>query len=273
MKKLVFTTIHALGFTKLATWLNRNSVVILCYHGVTGRNGRRDNDPQGLHIRAERFEAQLQYLKRHFNIISLQDYLSARQQRRPVPPKSVVLTFDDGYRNFFTMAAPRLRKLSLPVSVFLTTNEIKRDNSDHPAEWQSSDDEQYLSWTEVKQLQEMGVEFGSHTCSHPDLARISEDQAESELQQSKASIVAELQIEPLPFAYPYGAYTPALMEKTKACGYTCALTTDSGVNDDTTDLYALRRVLIGDDDDEAAFAARVSGITTWLSQARPKYPA
>lgn len=268
MKKLVFSLFHGVGLTRLASWLHRDSVVILCYHGVTGRNGKSDKDPQGLHIRAERFEAQVNYLKRHFNIISLRDYLSARREGRRLPRKSVVLTFDDGYRNFLTMVAPRLLKLSVPVSVFLTTNEIAQANgNDAAATWQSSDDEKYLSWAEVKQLQNLGIEFGSHTCSHPDLATLPESEAERELRESQTSIVAALQTQPLPFAYPYGAYNQSLIEKTRACGYTCALTTDAGVNDADTDLYALRRTLIGDDDNVPAFAARVAGITSWFSSA------
>ena len=79
MKKIFFTLLHKLQLTRLAAWCNRKRVIILCYHGVTERASRHPDDPSGLHIRADRFEAQLDYLRRHYRVISLAKFLEARR--------------------------------------------------------------------------------------------------------------------------------------------------------------------------------------------------
>jgi peptidoglycan/xylan/chitin deacetylase (PgdA/CDA1 family) len=266
MKKSFFSLLHKLGLTRLAAWWNRKRVIILCYHGVTERSRRHASDRAGLHIRADRFEAQLDYLRRHYNVISLADFLESRENKVQLPDYSVVLTFDDGYRNFLTTALPRLIARNLPVSVFLITDRIASENQSHNG-WSESDDETFLSWNEVKELQKHGVEFGSHTCSHQKLSEIARLEAERELRVSHQTIAAHLSQARMPFAFPYGAYSEAVIEMTRELPYTCALTTDAGTNTPVTDPFVLRRNLIGDDDDEALFAARVSGLTTLVQKA------
>lgn len=267
MKRRLFALLHAAGFTRLAAWRNRRRVVILCYHGVTARERRMAEDPTGLHIRFPRFEAQLDYLRRNFNVLSLSEYLRARREGRELPPYSVVITFDDGYRNFYTLAAPRLRERDLPASLFLTVGKIKEEG--RQGGWSPEDDIEYLSWPEVVELKERGVEVGSHTVTHPMLSQLPLEEAERELRESFSAIAGRTGDGRPPFAYPFGDYTPEVVERTRTLGYSCALTTDAGANDDGEDLYTLRRVLIGDDDDVPAFAARVSGLTAALSRVLP----
>ncbi|HYH84019.1 MAG TPA: polysaccharide deacetylase family protein [Pyrinomonadaceae bacterium] len=269
MKKFLFAFFYAAGLVRLAAWRNRRRVTILCYHGVTERAERSPDDTLALHVRWDRFAAHLDHLRRRYNVISLRECLAARRERRRLPDYSVVLTFDDGYRNFLTAAAPRLRERGLPASVFLITDRLRDDDgAARPSAWRESDDTSYLSWAEVEMLErEHGVEFGSHTCSHPKLPNISRAQAERELSASLSVVSARLKPDSVALAYPYGAYSDEVVEQARTLGYACALTTDAGPNDAQTDLFALRRTLIGDDDDEASFAARVSGLTSWLASA------
>jgi peptidoglycan/xylan/chitin deacetylase (PgdA/CDA1 family) len=268
MKRSFFTLLHTLGLTRLAAWWNRKRVIILCYHGVTERQKRHPADRSGLHIRSDRFEAQLNYLRRHYQVISLAEFIEARKRNISLPDRSVVLTFDDGYRNFLTSALPRLIARDMPVSVFLITDRIQPENQSHGNEWSESDDETFLSWQEIKELQQHGVEFGSHTCSHRKLSEIAAVEAEQELRLSHQTIAAHLSQATMPLAFPYGAYSEAVVAMTRELPYTCALTTDAGTNAPVTDLFLLRRNLIGDDDDEMLFAARVSGLTALLQKAR-----
>jgi len=264
MKKRFFSVLYKVGLTRLAAWWNRKRVVILCYHGVTERSQRHPSDHAGLHIRADRFEAQLDYLRRHYNVISLAEFLKARETNESLPDRSVVLTFDDGYRNFLTGALPRLIAREMPVSVFLITDRIKTENQAHANGWSEADDETYLSWDEVKELQRHGVEFGSHTCSHPKLSEVGPAEAERELRSSHEQIASHLSQATMPLAFPYGSYTESVIAMTRALPYSCALTTEAGTNSPVTDPYLLRRNLIGDDDDEPLFAARVSGLTAFF---------
>ena len=266
MKKRLFSLCHKLYLTRLAAWWNRRRVIILCYHGVTERQERHPDDASGLHIRAQRFEAQLNYLRRHYNVVSLGQFVEARKNNVPLPDYSVVLTFDDGYRNFLTGALPRLNARKLPVAVFLITDRVRAENQSNGNAWSGADDETFLSWNEIKQLQRHGVEFGSHTCSHRKLSQLLQPEAERELRVSHQTIGEHLSQTAMPLAFPYGAYSESVIALTRQLPYTCALTTDAGANTDSTDLFSLRRNLIGDDDDEASFAARVSGLSAFFKK-------
>jgi peptidoglycan/xylan/chitin deacetylase (PgdA/CDA1 family) len=266
MKRSFYSVLHKLQLTRLAAWWNRKRVVILCYHGVTERRERHPADRHGLHIRADRFELQLDYLRRHFHVISLAEFLQARKSHAPLPHRAVVLTFDDGYRNFLTSAAPRLAARGLPVSLFLITDKIQSDGGAKATHWSESDDETFLSWQEVQALREQGVELGSHTCSHRKLSELATADADHELRASYEALGAHLSQPALPLAFPFGSYSDAVIAMARRLPYTCALTTDAGTNGPATDLFLLRRNLIGDDDDEAAFVARVSGLTAALQR-------
>ncbi|HET9529635.1 MAG TPA: polysaccharide deacetylase family protein [Blastocatellia bacterium] len=269
MKERVFAYLHLIGITRLARWLNRRRVTVLCYHGVTERPKRSVRDPAGLHVRRDRFIAQIDYLKRHYRVISLSDYLKARRERKPLPPYSVVITFDDGYRNFLTVAAQRLAERGLPAAVFLVTDRIREEGHRAPASrWSAEDDEAYLSWVEVLELGgKPGIEIGSHTCTHPKLSKLTKQEIERELKESREAIRARLGGRDIPFAYPYGDYSDCVIDQSRRAGYVCALTTDEGPNDFDENIFALRRTLIGDDDDLPAFAARVSGLAAWIGKA------
>ncbi|MEN3325768.1 MAG: hypothetical protein V7638_575 [Acidobacteriota bacterium] len=267
MKRGFFSILQKLRITRLAAWWNRQRVVILCYHGVTERSQRHPSDRYGLHIRADRFEKQLDYLRRHYQVISLGEFVKACQNKAQLPDYSVVITFDDGYRNFLTCALPRLLARNMYVSVFLITDRIQSDNRSQLNKWSESDDEKFLSWEEVKTLQQHGVEIGSHTCSHRKLSEIVPVEAERELTASHQTIAARLSQATMPLAFPYGSYSDATIAMTRKLPYTCALTTDAGTNGHASDLFLLRRNLIGDDDDEALFAARLSGLTTLFQRA------
>lgn len=266
MKRSFYSVLHKLQLTRLAAWWNRKRVVILCYHGVTERRERHPADRHGIHVRADRFEVQLDYLRRHYKVISLAEFLDARQKNASLPERAVVLTFDDGYRNFLTSAAPRLAARGFPVSLFLTTDAIQTDGHSKPGNWSETDDETFLSWKEVKALREQGVELGSHTCSHRKLAELAAADAQHELRASYEAMQTHLSQPAMPLAFPFGSYSDAVIAMARQLPYTCALTTDAGTNGPATDLFSLRRNLIGDDDDEAAFVARVSGLTAALQR-------
>ena len=270
MKKYLFALLYRIGIARLSAWSNRRKVTILCYHGVTERASRDSGDP-GLQVRRERFAEQLDHLARNYHVISLSDYLSARNSNGKLPDYSVVLTFDDGYRNFLTVAAAELSKRKMPAAMFLVTNRVSDNDGNNSLKWSEVDDTTCLSWDEIRNLSaEQGTEFGSHTCSHLKLTTIKPEDALSEMQTSLVAIGKQLSTSPIPLAYPFGDYSAEIAAKAEALGYSCALTTDEGANDESTNLFTLRRTLIGDDDDEPAFAARVSGLIAMLRSRRPR---
>src|SRR6266576_1404789 len=262
MKTLLFELLYRTGLVRLASWWNRKQVMILCYHGVTERSERSPDDPHGLHVRLPRLAKQLDYLKRRCHVISLTEFLDARRSGKPLPANSTILTFDDGFRNFLTAAIAELRERNFQATMFLINDRVRENGSgEASAKWTPADDETYLSWPEVRRLSSGGtIQFGSHTCSHRKLATLNADESQQELESSRAEISSQLNLSEMPLAYPFGDYSVVVTDQARALGYTCALTTEDGGNETSTDLYTLRRTLIGDNDDEAAFAVRVSGL-------------
>lgn len=266
MKNFLFTVLYCLRVTKLAAWWHRRRVTILCYHGVTKRSDGWADNTKGLHVNHLRFASHLDFLQRHHNIISLGEYLLARSQGRPLRDYSVVLTFDDGFRNFLTVAAPMLAQRRIPATVFLITDKAREETpGERSSTWTPDDDRLYLSWTEARTLKEVyGVEFGSHTCSHSPLLGLSEAETQRELLHSFNQLVSHLGVTEPTLSYPKGEYSTLLAEEARKLGYSCALTTDRGQNELGHDRFTLGRSLIGNYDDRASFAVRVSGLRWWL---------
>ena len=259
MKKLAFALLYLTGLTRFAAWRNRKRVVFLCYHGVTERYQRSPTDPTGLHVNHHRFAAQLDFLARHYHFLSLDEYVEARRTGRRLPDYSLLLTFDDGFRNFLTVAAPLLAAQRIPATVFLITGnadseEVRRDT------WEPRDDSSYLSWAEARFLkEEYQVDFGSHTCSHSPLMSLTQPEIIRELRQSREDLNKNLGIEYPALSYPKGERSQMLASVAREQGYSCAVTTDRGANEMRHDLFTLGRTLIGDGDDEMSLAVRVSG--------------
>lgn len=269
-QQILFKLFFFLRLTEFARFWNRTNTMILCYHGITERFGPDPEDRSGIVMDRSLFFTQLTHLKRHYRVIALRDYLLARQECRSLPQHSVILTFDDGLRNFLTVAAPVLKELSLPATVFLITDHVEaRDQSNLTLNWAPIDDRISLSWSEARTLQRLqAIEFGSHTCSHPELPQLAAN-VNREIHGSFSAICNNLHnVLPPSLAYPYGDYSESIAEKARATGYTCALTTQAGTNSIHTDVFQLRRAVIRRCDTIDIFAARVSGFVGWLRIAR-----
>lgn len=263
MKKLLFALLHVAGATRVSAWLNRRRVVVLCYHCVTPRPDLVGDDPHKQHLPLELFNAHLDHLQSRYRVIPLAEFLAARRERRRLPDYSVVLTFDDGMRNFLTLAAPALADRSLHATAFVVTSAAEAAEAlpARAADWSRDDEFAYLSWSEIRALARDGrVEFGSHSRTHPRLTEQPPAEVERELGDSYRALASLTGRRDLPFAYPHGRASAYLSERVREHGYSCALTTDEGLNDDATDGFALRRLAVPSDDDLATFAARVSGL-------------
>lgn len=115
-RQIVFPSIVATGLQKIL-WPDGNKIQILMYHGV---NSTGDTSINGRHISSDRFEKHLQYLKKNFEVLTLTDAYSRVGTKKSGKPR-VAITFDDGFENNLTYAAPLLRKYDLPATFFIST--------------------------------------------------------------------------------------------------------------------------------------------------------
>jgi peptidoglycan/xylan/chitin deacetylase (PgdA/CDA1 family) len=260
MKKLLFALLHSTCALKFVAWLNRRKVAILSYHGVTDAEEQVGHDPYKLHIPLHLFQEHLDHLQRNYCVISLADFLLAKRENRRLPDYSVVLMFDDGFQDFFTVAADHLARRKLPATVFVITD---RMNSNLLPNGKS-----HLSGRQVQELAASGIQVGSHTCSHPKLLDLPFDELRRELADARTAILSHTTQEDIPLSYPYGQTSETISKLAQSVGYCCGITGTLGPNDVDADVFWLNRTTIASDDDLATFAARVSGLTWWVGRLR-----
>jgi peptidoglycan/xylan/chitin deacetylase (PgdA/CDA1 family) len=175
------------------------------------------------------FEEHLRWLSERTLVVPFSKIFSiARTNSRQRNEKPIVaITFDDGYADNYEYAFPLLQKYRLSAAFFITAGLIERDRT--VVERFLSlrrcclEDIESLSWEQVREMQKTGMEIGSHTWSHPNLARLEPTRVESELRRSKEIIEERLGVSVDLLAYPFGKYkrhfTAATMEIAWSAGF------------------------------------------------------
>jgi peptidoglycan/xylan/chitin deacetylase (PgdA/CDA1 family) len=159
--------------------------------------------------------------------------------RKPLPEKSFVMTFDDGYRSVYDEALPVLSKHSMTATVFLATGGPRSAGADERLTPLSG--REMLSWREIREMKDAGIDFGAHTVSHPDLTKIETSEIEKEMTVSKKIIEDKLGASVSSFAYPYGRYDGRSLEIARG-NFACACSDELGLMTMESGLYALERV-------------------------------
>lgn len=227
--------------------------IVLCYHVV------QSPTDSVYSIDRSTFREQMQYLATTgYNIIPLAELLDYVEGRRDsLPPNPVVITVDDGWRCTYTEIYPELQKLNFPFTVFIYPKFIQRTRNPYA-----------LTWDEVREMSEAGVDIQSHSYSHPFLTHrrqitLSGEEyggwLQDELIRSKQAIEKEIG-KPVRFlAYPYGDYDTRVARGVKRAGYDAALTCDYGPVRRGSDPFRMRRVSMYKDTTFATFREHLGG--------------
>lgn len=182
----------------------------------------------------------------------------------PINPKLVAITFDDGFRDFHTAAFPILRRYGFSATMYLPTAFIGEERKSFLSR-------ECLTWSEVRDLTQAGIEFGSHSVNHPKLIELAWSAIETELRDSKATIEIKLGRPCASFAYPFAfpeanrAFATQFRELLAASGYENAVTTVIGRAQTGNNALQLSRLPVNSLDDIALFEAKVYGAYDWLS--------
>jgi len=177
--------------------------------------------------------------------------------------KTVVITFDDGYRDFYTDAFEAMRQCGFTATIFLATDRIQNT----PVRIDGVD---YLTWSEVAELHKAGIQFGSHTVSHPDLRSLSPEQIEYELGCSKETIEQKLGVAVESFSYPFAfpeedkTFTQFLVGILENLGFENGVSTIIGRAGKHDNRYYLPRLPVNSWDDAALLRAKLEGGYDWL---------
>jgi glycosyltransferase involved in cell wall biosynthesis/peptidoglycan/xylan/chitin deacetylase (PgdA/CDA1 family) len=214
-------------------------VPVLMYHALGGPL----EPPSRYIIPVKRFARQMAWLKRMgYCVLALDEYLEYRAAHRLPPPRTVILTFDDGYADNWTLAYPILRHHGFSATLFPVSGRVGMTN-----DW--SDDalkeRDLMSWAQLKEmLQEGGIRVGAHTRTHALLPALPLGDIHCEISGSKEDLERELGVPVTIFAYPYGEYDSAVQNVAAKASFIGACTVDEGLNFLGTPMLALRRIEI-----------------------------
>lgn len=180
------------------------------------------------------------------------------------PSRCVVVTFDDGYRDFYTEAFPALREHGFSATMFLPTSLIQNPR-------RSFKGKECMTWDEVRELDKAGMHFGSHTVTHPKLVELSWPEIRSEVSESKSQIEQQLGHPATTFAYPFAfpqmdkQFVLNFTTELREAGYQCCATTEVGRLKAGDNPYRLKRLPVNSLDDPSLFRAKLDGSYDWLA--------
>lgn len=250
----------------------RDKNVILCYH-----------DPH-----PEVFRKHLKYLVKKYNIISLDSLVNAiaQKQKAILPPKSLVITIDDGWKGNYNLLEV-IKEFDIPVTIFLNSGIV---NTNRKFWWQAGfagfeklklcsnterlailkektgyeqkkeyDKPQALDLREINEMDKY-VSFQSHGCFHPVLTKCSDKECLEEIKTSKELLENILKRKILHFAYPNGDYGQREMDYLRQFGYASGVSLDAGWNDFNSNPFSLKRVWIDDEASIHELSAAAGGI-------------
>lgn len=219
------------------------SVPILMYHYIRDCNCPKDKSGMTLSVSPSSFAEQMGYLSTHgYTPITLDTLAAIYANQAQAPTKPVIITFDDGYSDFYSNAYPILKKYNFHSVSFIPTGLVGTGG--------------YMSWDNIKELQKSGlVSFEAHTISHAYLPKLSYQQMVKELQDSKHTLQNQIGTVVNFVAYPYGASNGTVIKATQSLGYVGGIGTWFGKTTGTT--MNMPRVRVNGSFSLSLFASRL----------------
>ncbi|AQW49776.1 polysaccharide deacetylase [Streptomyces hygroscopicus] len=215
---------------------NRGSVPILMYHAVANAPARAT---RGLSVTPGAFAEQMALLgERGFTPISCVRLADAWRGGPALPPRPVVVTFDDGYEGVHRHALPVLAHHGFEATLFAATGWLRGPHQAAGAL------DLMLDWGQVRELAGAGVEIGAHSHTHPQLDQLSDARLWFEVAHCRDLLTAELGRPPVSFAYPYGYSSRRVRRVVRSAGFGVSLAVGNALAARGQGPYALRRVTV-----------------------------
>lgn len=251
---------------QLFRWLSarEHRIPILMYHSVAEEDESAVSPYYRIAITPSQFLRQMAFLhERNYRCVSVASAVGLLQAGEGTAAKTVVITFDDGYRNFCQHAFPALQRFGFTATVFLPTASIGH----RPLIFNRRE---CMTWDDVRELQQHGICFGSHTVSHPQLHGLDRESVREEILRSRQTIEDSTGTGVDSFAYPYAfpqtdkPFKAMLREVLEESGYRYGVCTRIGRAGITSDPLFLERLPVNSADDPALLKAKLEGAYDWV---------
>lgn len=258
---LIVISIIALYFSIRYAWwkpaVDYHHPRILMYHQITNPIiGARYN---GLRVSPQMFEQQLSWLQENdWNFVTMRELLEKKDNH---PPKTVAITFDDGYEDNFLQALPLIKKYHAKATVYVVLERHDNDWSSKKKKHHDSGELMRDSKLTDEQIQKMIttglIEIASHTITHANLDRIDEQERQNEIANSRKALENQFDIKVSSFAYPFGIYQNRDVKCVLDSGYLSAVTTIEGIDRDLMNPFELKRIKISGKDNFFTFKIKM----------------
>jgi len=222
---------------------------VITYHGV-GACPTPDRLHNCLCLSTATFAAHMEFLARHRQVVPLED---VAEGRRPAGRPAVAITFDDGYRNVLTNAAPILARHRFPATVFVPTKWIGSVNS-----WDEGGDcfpLEIMGPDALREADQLGISVEAHGHQHIDLRTVDRATAADDLHQSVLALQAVIGRRPRYLAYPYGGQSSDVRALTEAAGFAAAF----GFNELGAGTYGLERLSLDGSESRLRLRLKTAG--------------
>lgn len=204
-------------------------VPILYYHSVLPDS--EVTTPNEVTISPEKLRQELQIVKDlGYTTLTLSELNNYLYDNMPIPEKSIVITFDDGYTDNYVHAFPILKELDMKATIFMIASQL--------------DSGYYMSSTQLKEISDYGIDIGSHTNHHVYLDTLSYDEQLKEMKDSKEKLEKVLGKKVISIAYPYGNYNEDTKKAATASGYALGFTTNRGLDKRKSNKVELERIYV-----------------------------
>ena len=254
MKKLSSTFIIVFSIiVGIFLYMRQNyTTPIFMYHSLD-----RNNIENCCAIEKDVFYEQMRQIKKFgYRVIGLEEYCKFLKEGNPVPKKSLILTFDDGYKDNIE-AIKILEEFNYPATIFIIYNKIGNDG--------------YLSKEDISLFLKMTkVTIGSHTLRHSYLPGLKDFYVKKEIFESKQKLANLFEQNINTISYPVGGFNKAVLEEVENSGYLCACATNRGFSK-SLDRFSLRRIKITDRDLGFRLKVKLSGFYNVFRRVREPY--
>jgi len=254
----------------MANHAEKQNIAILMYHSISSyaSPGFRP-----CIVSPEVFDQHLSYLEQHhYTPITVTQFVQAMARGGDgLPPRPVVLTFDDGYADFYSEAFPALQHHGFTATLYVATAFV--GGTSRWLQYMGEGMRPVLTWEQLAEINSSGIECAAHTHTHRPLDMLPPSVVRDEILRSKELLEEHLGQRVSSFAYPYGYYSARARQFVRAAGYASACAIKGALSSLHDDPYALARLAVKPDTDVLALATALSAgrgplVASYVKRAR-----